>query len=184
MRHKRRIAVVAGCALALAALIPAASAIAEKHRNRSATPVFDLQLRSQEEVPRVSGLRADARGSVTLDLTRNSAGAITSGEVVFYVNYDFAGPVTVSGLHIHQGRRGTNGPIVVDSGVANVVEPDGDGNVTTVVAGVSPALLQAILDSPRDYYVNLHTTDHPAGAMRDQLGDSGGRGGGGGKDND
>jgi hypothetical protein len=183
MRHKRRIAIVAGCALALAALIPAASAIADKHRNRNATPVFDLQLRSQEEVPRVRGLRADARGSVTFDLTRNSSGVITSGEVVFYVNYEFAGPVTITGLHIHQGRRGTNGPIVVDSGVANVVEPDGDGNVTTVITGVSPSLLQAILDKPRDYYVNLHTTDHPAGAIRDQL-DSPGDSRGGGKDND
>jgi hypothetical protein len=37
------------------------------------------------------------------------------------------------------------------------------------VTGVSPTVLQAILDKPRDYYVNLHTSVYPNGAMRDQL---------------
>jgi hypothetical protein len=62
-----------------------------------------------------------------------------------------------------------NGAIVVDSGVAAFADADGDGNVTTVVTGVAPASLQAILDNPRNYYVNLHTSVNPAGAMRDQL---------------
>jgi hypothetical protein len=37
------------------------------------------------------------------------------------------------------------------------------------VTTVTPTLLQAILDKPRDYYVNLHTSVNPNGAMRDQL---------------
>ena len=47
-------------------------------------------------------------------------------------------------------------------------DADGQGNVTTVVTGVDPTL-QAILDSPRDYDVNLHTSANPSGSMRDQL---------------
>jgi hypothetical protein len=136
----------------------------------SATPVFKLRLKPSQEVPPIRGLKADAVGSVTFDLTRNAAGAITSGEVVFYFNYAFPGPVTISGLHIHQGAKGANGGIVVDSGTSEPADADGVGNLTKVVAGV-PATIQANLDNPRAYYVNLHTTTpaHPAGALRQQM---------------
>jgi hypothetical protein len=49
----------------------------------SATPVFKLHLKPSQEVPPIKGLRADAAGSVTFDLERSAAGAITSGEVIF-----------------------------------------------------------------------------------------------------
>jgi hypothetical protein len=136
----------------------------------SSTPVFKLRLKPSQEVPPISGLRADAVGHVTFDVTRNASGAITSGEVVFYFNYRFPGSVTISGLHIHQGAKGANGGIVVDSTTSEPADADGAGNLTKVVAG-TPATLQAILDNPRGYYVNLHTTTpaHPGGALRAQL---------------
>ena len=136
---------------------------------RSATPVFVIKLSPRQEVPPISGLRARGRGLVSFDLTRDASGVITAGEAIFYVNYDFPGPVTITGLHVHSGARGANGLIVIDSGIASTVDADGNGNVTAVVANVAPATLQAILDNPRGYYVNLHTSDHPDGAMRDQL---------------
>ena len=89
--------------------------------------------------------------------------------MIFYFNYSFPGAVTINGLHVHQGAKGTNGPVVVNSGVASIVDSDGKGNVTTVVTGTSSATLQAILDNPRGYYVNLHTTANPAGAVREQM---------------
>jgi CHRD domain-containing protein len=135
----------------------------------SATPVFKLRLKPGREVPPITGLDADAVGNVTFDLTRDSAGAITSGEAVFYFNYKFPGSVNITGLHVHKGAKGTNGDIVIDSGVAAFTDSDGAGNVTTVVTGVSPTLLQAILDKPRDYYANLHTSVNLGGALRDQL---------------
>jgi hypothetical protein len=135
----------------------------------SATPVFKLNLKPSQEVPRVE-LKASASGHVTFDLTRNSSGAITSGEVIFYFNYRFPGAVTISGLHIHQGAKGANGGIVVDSGTSEPSDADGQGNLTKVVTA-SPTTLQAILDNPRNYYVNLHTTTppHPGGALRAQM---------------
>jgi hypothetical protein len=136
----------------------------------SATPVFKLHLKPSQEVPPIKGLKAKARGSVTFDLTRDANGAITAGEVVFYVNYSFPGSVTISGLHIHRGAKGVNGPIVVSSGVATFTDSDGRGNITAVVSG-TPSDLQAVLDNPRGHYVNLHTTTppHPGGALRDQM---------------
>ncbi|MCI0634304.1 MAG: CHRD domain-containing protein [Actinobacteria bacterium] len=160
-------------AVALAAASTAGGTATQKGKgkpSKSATPVFKLHLKPSQEVPRIQGLRASAVGHVTFDLTRNEAGAITSGEVIFYFNYSFPGTVTISGLHIHQGAKGTNGGIVVDSGTSEPADADGQGNLTKVVSG-SPATLQAILDNPRNYYVNLHTTvpDHTGGAVRAQM---------------
>jgi hypothetical protein len=154
--------------VAAAALVTVAGAGAKKPA-LSATPVFKLDLKPSQEVPAIKALRARATGSVTFDLERSAAGAITSGEVIFYFNYSFPGSVTITGLHIHQAAKGVNGPIVVSSGVSSFTDADGQGNVTTVVTGTSPAVLQAILDNPRGYYVNLHTSVNPGGAMREQM---------------
>jgi hypothetical protein len=168
----KRTTILAALALAAAtALVAAAGAGGKPPKGSpklSATPVFKLNLRPSQEVPAIKGLRADAVGSVTFDLERTGS-TITSGEVIFYFNYAFPGSVTITGLHIHQGAKGTNGPIVVDSGVGTFTDADGQGNVTAVVTGVAPATLQAILDNPRGYYVNLHTSANQTGALRDQL---------------
>ena len=121
-------------------------------------------------MPPIKGLKASAVGTVTFDVTRNASGSITSGEVVFSFNYSFPGAVQVSGLHIHKGDKGAIGGIEVGAALSaadSALDADGHGNVTSVVTG-DPAKLQAILDDPRAYYVNLHTTtpSHPGGAIR------------------
>jgi hypothetical protein len=158
--------------IALAAVSVAGGTATKKGKpSLSATPVFKLNLKPSAEVdPKVTGLKAKASGHVTFDLTRNATGAITAGEVIFYFNYKFPDDVQISGLHIHQGAKGTNGSIVVDSGTSEPLDTDGVGNITKVVSS-TPTTLQAILDNPRNYYVNLHTTTppHPGGALRAQM---------------
>lgn len=165
MKYARLVATLLVVAFALA-VVGGATA---KKPTLSATPVFKLNLKPSQEVPAIKGLKASATGSVTFDLERSSAGAVTAGEVIFYFNYSFPGAVTINGLHIHQGAKGANGPVVVDSGVTSIADADGEGNVTTVVTGAAPATLQAILDKPRNYYVNLHTSANPSGAVREQM---------------
>jgi CHRD domain len=150
------------------ALIAVGGATAKKPA-LSSTPVFKLNLKSSQEVP-PTGVKASAHGTVTFDLTRNAQGAITSGDVIFSFNYEFPGTATVTGLHIHQGAKGTNGGIVVPAVLSanDAADADGVGNVTSVVPG-SPATLQAILDNPRNYYVNLHTSANQGGALREQM---------------
>lgn len=166
MRSLSRIALL----LAVAALpLLAVTGAGGKKPKLSATPVVKLVLKPSQEVPPIKKLKADAVGNVTFDLTRNASGAITSGEVIFYFNYKFPSSVEINGLHIHQAAKGVNGAIVVSSGIATFTDSDGQGNITAVVTGTSPALLQAILDNPRGYYVNLHTAVNPDGAMRAQM---------------
>ena len=68
------------------------------------------------------------------------------------------------GAHIHQAPVGVAGPIVV-----TLPTPDADGMVEGCVAAGRP-LVEAILANPAGYYVNVHTSDYPAGAIRGQLG--------------
>jgi CHRD domain len=167
---KRMRLAVPAALVAVAALVVVAGAPAKKPA-LSATPVFRLNLKPSQEVPAIKGLKAGANGSVTFDLTRNASGAITAGDVIFSFNYAFSGPATVTGLHIHQAAKGVNGPIVVGAALSanDAADTDGVGNITSVVTGTSPATLQAILDNPRNYYVNLHTSVYPNGAMREQM---------------
>jgi hypothetical protein len=140
-----------------------------KPKRQPTTAVFHLHLTPGQVVPRVEHLNAEGNGNLTLDLTRDASGNLTGGNVVFYVNYRFPGPVTITGLALHQGARGTNGPVVLDAAIGTVADTDGRGNLTKVVSGASVTLLQALLTSPNGYYVDLTTSANTGGALRDQL---------------
>ena len=69
------------------------------------------------------------------------------------------------GAHIHKAGRGKDGSIVVP-----LEQPaDGDPGASSGCTTVSAALARAIRRSPRGYYVNVHTDEFGAGAIRGQL---------------
>jgi len=76
---------------------------------------------------------------------------------------------TATGAHIHEGVKGTNGPIV-----ANLAAP-ADGNaadcLTEGEANKFPTgeKVADILANPENFYVNVHNADYPGGAIRGQL---------------
>jgi hypothetical protein len=67
---------------------------------------------------------------------------------------------TIVAAHIHKGRAGVAGPVVVPFG--KVYHSKG---CTTTTA----ALAAAIKRSPGSYYVNVHNAKYPGGALRGQL---------------
>ena len=69
------------------------------------------------------------------------------------------------GAHIHRGVRGKNGSIVVPLEQPAAGDPGASSGCTTVSAD----LARAIRRHPRRYYVNVHTTEFGAGAIRGQL---------------
>ena len=71
---------------------------------------------------------------------------------------------TITRGHIHKAPAGTAGAIVV--GFFEAAAVDLHGCTTT---DVDRALLTDIIQHPQDYYVNVHTSDFPAGAIRGQL---------------
>jgi hypothetical protein len=66
--------------------------------------------------------------------------------------------------HIHRGAATVNGPVVVPFS-----PPDATGNSSGCTQTTS-ALVDEIIATPSNFYVNVHTKEHPAGAMRAQLG--------------
>lgn len=68
-----------------------------------------------------------------------------------------------TGAHVHVGAAGVNGPIVVP------LTPPGVTGMSAGCVNTSRVLVGQILANPAGYYVNVHTTDFPAGAIRGQL---------------
>ena len=62
--------------------------------------------------------------------------------------------------HIHKGKAGVSGPVVVPLG--------GKYKATGCVTSTG-AIVKAIEKNPKGYYVNVHTTKYPNGAIRGQL---------------
>ena len=82
------------------------------------------------------------------------------------VCYDFeihqiAGTPTAA--HIHRGGRDEAGPVVV-----TLISPP-HGVSRGCLGDVDEALIAELYESPQDFYVNVHTAEHPDGAIRGQL---------------
>ncbi|MEO8394826.1 MAG: CHRD domain-containing protein [Chloroflexota bacterium] len=67
--------------------------------------------------------------------------------------------------HIHVNSAGVSGDVVVPFPVA----PDADGMASGCTTTTVEGLAQAIASTPEQYYVNVHTSDFPGGAVRAQL---------------
>lgn len=138
---------------------------------------FSTTMLTSNEVPPVTGLEATAGGNFYVNLLRDRTGAVTAARATFDINYRFpSAPVTFTGLHIHDGAAGANGPVTLNSTIAAgeraVVSANGFGNIwrtINVSGGQALTSLNSLLRTPDVHYLNLHTTANPGGAVRAQL---------------
>lgn len=68
----------------------------------------------------------------------------------------------VTAAHIHRGAAGVNGPPVVN------LDPPDDSDSDDCDT-IDDALLDEIRNNSAGFYVNVHTAEHPDGAIRGQL---------------
>jgi hypothetical protein len=113
------------------------------------------KLRGSSEVPGPGD--PDGKGSASITLNPGL------GTVCFEISVSRI-MLPAAGAHIHAGAAGVAGPVVV-----TLTPPDATGASSGCLGGQASTLLSAILASPSSYYVNVHTFDYPAGAVRGQL---------------
>jgi hypothetical protein len=163
--------------LALAACVAAAGCGSDSPTTPSQpnTVTFTATLLPANEAPSpVTGAEASGRGTstITFNLTRNSAGAIQSGTILF--RYDLTGfpaGTTINLSHIHTGASGVAGPILIGTGQTAATAlglPAGAGSYE-ITATSDAATLQSIIDNPANFYFNVHSSLNPGGVARGQL---------------
>jgi hypothetical protein len=79
---------------------------------------------------------------------------------------DLHGDVTMA--HIHLAPRGKDGPHPIDFFTDQHFP--GAGSTASGCSSSTRDKMQAVIDHPADYYVIIHTTEFPDGAIRGQLG--------------
>jgi hypothetical protein len=114
--------------------------------------VFNVSLTGADEAPGPGS--ADGRGTarITVDPERD--------EVCYELSTSNLTGVTAA--HIHEGRAGTAGPIAVTLTAPENGKSEGCTPTTA-------SIVEAIASGQRSFYVNVHTSEFPDGAIRAQL---------------
>jgi len=136
--------------LSVSLAIVAALLLAAVSSSAAGSKTFTVKMTGGQESPKGS---PSGKGSATITLKQSS------GKVCFNLSWSGIGTPTAS--HIHAGKRGKAGPVVI---------PIFGG--TPKHKGCVPApkaLIGKIIKNPSGYYVNVHTAKFPGGALRGQL---------------
>jgi hypothetical protein len=123
--------------------------------------VFETELTGAEEAPGPGDANATGFGRVKIPRANSNA------RLCFKLSWaDIDGTVTMA--HIHRGAAGVAGPVVVTLFMENL---PGTEDKQGCIRGVDSALTRDIRENTTNYYLNIHSTVFPPGAIRGQLGD-------------
>lgn len=140
----RRIAIVAACTVALAAWTVASKAAPES---------FKVALSGAQQVPPVQ-----TSGSGTADLTYDPATRVLTWNITYS---GLSAPATMAHFH-GPAAAGANGPVTIwlsQKGTAPESPIKGEATLTPE---------QAAQFTAGEWYINVHTSSHPAGEIRGQ----------------
>jgi hypothetical protein len=162
--------VAAALGLAMALVGPASAAPLAQGRRTAARVHAQDTSTAQPQASRPAVLTARLRGADERPGPADPDGrgeaamlVLPRAELVCYVLHVSRLDDVVAG-HIHRGAAGVPGPIVV-----SLQLPPGPRRFFAACVHGDADVLGAIVSAPQDYYVNVHTTAFPAGAIRDQL---------------
>jgi hypothetical protein len=137
------------------AVLAAVAVFAAPVSGQGRTTTLRATLSGANEAPAAGD--PDGSGSATVRINRSKRTACFTIRM--------SGIAGSAAAHIHRGRAGTAGPVVVLF--------FGSQSERTTRRGcarrVNSTLLRSILRNPGRYYVNVHNADFPNGAIRGQL---------------
>jgi CHRD domain/PEP-CTERM motif len=117
---------------------------------------YQIDMDPGQEVPGPGEAGGDATGTITMDF---------NGEIAWDITY--TGLTTpLSAMHIHAGSAGEVNPPLIDLGIST------SGGAGTLISSIlaDAATVAGIIANPTAFYINIHNTPFPGGAVRDQLG--------------
>ena len=139
------------------------------------TVTLEAQLSPLNQNPAVAS-RASGMAMVTIRLDRTSASSATptSGSVSVSIEATTPESEVITASHIHRGRAGVNGPVVLDfllpgSSTTAAGQPATLKNQFAVTTPEMVSVLAEIVANPQAFYVNVHTMSNPGGHIRGQL---------------
>jgi hypothetical protein len=115
--------------------------------------IMEAKLKGSEEPA-----GGDPNGKGTAEVLAKKKKEIVAFELT-YRNIEEA-----SAAHIHKGKKGVDGPIVVP-----LVEERFPSGESGRVRNVDSDLIRKITRRPQNFYVNIHNAEYPGGAIRGQL---------------
>lgn len=124
---------------------------------------FQVRLSGAAEIDPDAGTFVEdpAAGTAAAELRR-----ITDDRLCSFLDVEGV-PSPVTAAHVHRGHVDENGPVVIPLATGAPRTSLSHLACTTV----DPALLDEIFEErPAAFYVNVHTVDRPAGALRSQVG--------------
>jgi hypothetical protein len=137
--------------LMISALVALALPVLAIAASDSMSPVVSAKLKGSNEAP----VKGDPNGTgfVVLHLSTTKGTACWQFSHVTKI-------ATPTQAHIHKGRKGASGPVVVPLGAKYKAKG---------CRKASKSLIEKIETNPNRYYVNIHNARYPAGAIRGQL---------------
>ena len=125
--------------------------------------VFNVTLRSENEPNGASTSESKGHAQVKV---------YADGTIEFFFSVNNKSGETYTRAHIHKAPAGVNGPIHWDfleagNPVASISDQPSD--LRGFARPRAAAVLADLLANPSGYYVNVHSTVFPGGAMRGQL---------------
>ncbi|MBE1588725.1 CHRD domain-containing protein [Nonomuraea angiospora] len=161
IQWRRAVAGAAFAALASTAALAATSAPANAAPatfTSAKTYYFTAVLLGRNEVPE-AGKKVNDRNGLAAAKFR-----IKGDRLYYFVQWKKVAKPTA--FHIHRGKAGKNGPVVIDLLSNGTIR----GNTSSGSVRVKDtSVLNGIKKNPKNWYANLHTSEFPDGAVRAQL---------------
>lgn len=118
----------------------------------TSTTTLNAELSGADTAPEPTDPDGSGTALITLDET--------NGEVCWEITVEDIEPATAA--HIHRGAAGVSGSVVVPLSAPDTGSSEGCEEADS-------ALIEEILATPSEFYVNVHNEDFPQGAIRGQL---------------
>jgi len=131
---------------------------------------FNVLLSPSHQVPPLEGIDISGKATIEFNVKRAN-GNVMMVVADFHVDWRAGQMEELRAMHIHMGKAGMNGGIVIDTSLGAQAAATSGAIFRQVkitdAAGI--ATVMDIMANPGDYYLNLHSVSSPPGVLRGQL---------------